>query len=75
MSKVVHVVGARPQFIKVAPVLKAFRGKCSCYLFLAHAGEKCPSHPHRLGRRVKGGFFLSGTLPYPAGRDGMGGNP
>jgi UDP-N-acetylglucosamine 2-epimerase (non-hydrolysing) len=37
--KILHVVGARPNFMKVAPVIKALRGKNGVRQMLVHTGQ------------------------------------
>jgi len=37
--KILHVVGARPNFMKVAPVIKALRGKNGVRQILVHTGQ------------------------------------
>lgn len=39
MTSLLHVVGARPNFMKVAPVLKAGRGRPGLRQFLVHTGQ------------------------------------
>src|SRR4051794_8990261 len=38
-SKVLHVVGARPNFVKMAPLIRALAGRSGVTTVLAHTGQ------------------------------------
>ena len=53
---ILHVVGARPNFIKVAPVMRALQGRCS--QMLVHTGQ-------HYDRNMSEVFFRQLSLPRP----------
>lgn len=66
MSKVVHIVGARPQFIKLAPVLKAFHAlRPEIHSFVLHTGQHYDYQMSRI-------FFKELELPDPDVHLGIG---
>lgn len=56
--KLIHVVGARPNFMKVAPVLEAFAHHTSVQQLLVHTGQ-------HYDKNMSDVFFDELGLPYP----------
>jgi len=58
MPRVLHVVGARPNFVKIAPIMAALRGHAGVEQRLVHTGQ-------HYDRRMAGAFFDDLGLPAP----------
>ncbi|MEK6814038.1 MAG: UDP-N-acetylglucosamine 2-epimerase, partial [Nitrospirota bacterium] len=66
--KVLGVVGARPNFMKMAPVLDALRGRDGVETFLVHTGQ-------HYDERMSALFFGQLGLPRPDVDLGVGSGP
>ena len=58
MPTIVHVVGARPNFMKIAPIISALRGHPAITQRLVHTGQH---YDHKMARV----FFDELGLPRP----------
>ncbi len=58
MIHILHVVGARPNFMKVAPVIRAFRGRAGTHQTLVHTGQHYDPNMSDL-------FFQELDIPQP----------
>ena len=56
--RVAHIVGARPNFVKIAPLLAAYRGSASIEPLLVHTGQHYDA-------AMSGGFFRDLGIPDP----------
>ena len=56
--RIAHVVGARPNFVKIAPLLDAYRGSASIEPLLVHTGQHYDA-------AMSGGFFRDLGIPDP----------
>lgn len=66
MLKVLHVAGARPNFMKVAPVMRALKGKPGIRQYLVHTGQHYDA-------AMSDVFFADLNLPAPDINLGVGG--
>jgi UDP-N-acetylglucosamine 2-epimerase (non-hydrolysing) len=57
-KKIVHVVGARPNFMKIAPLMEALRGRPGVTQYLVNTGQ-------HYDRNMAGDFFEELQLPVP----------
>ena len=58
MLRILHVVGARPNFVKIAPIVAALRQHADIEQRLVHTGQ-------HYDRRMAGAFFDDLGLPAP----------